>query len=163
MRSRWNSHVLLVQTWNCSHFGKQLAVFNKLSIQLSYDTAVTLLGINTQENEHLFPPKDLSITYTGDVNFDPQGRWCLPIYSTYKVVINKYIEGDTLNYADILSLHQLLHINFSIHQWILPATIITTEYWRWFSISCIPWTFINWSSSVREICPPPPTALYLYV
>ena len=43
-----------------------MAVFNKLSIWLPYDTALTLLGINTQENEHLFPPKDVGITYTGD-------------------------------------------------------------------------------------------------
>lgn len=56
------------------HFGKQLAVFRNLSIRLPYDTAlgvITLLGVNTQENERLFPPKDLSVTYTGDVSFDP--------------------------------------------------------------------------------------------
>ena len=90
-----------------------------------------------------------------DTNLDHLIRWCLPDFSTVKLLFFPLwlvnIWGDTLwDYENTVFLFKLLPTNFSIYQHSLPIIItLVITHW-WFSTSLISSTLINQNSSVRK-------------
>ena len=65
--------------------------------------------------------------------------------------INKYTGGNW-HCKIILFLLKFLPTNRSIRQWILLTATVMFAYW-WYSSSRLPYTNINWSSSIKKSCP----------